>query len=91
LRHKLAGKYWEVKYVPNLGSRGLCDPPTKKNKTVTIWQGLKGQELMEVLLHELIHCVMYRELDEDFVTEVADDISRAIWKELKAKGYLKDD
>lgn len=91
MRHKIRGRFWNVKYVPNLGSRGHCDPPTKKNKEIIIWQGLRGQELMEVLLHEMIHCVMFNELDEDFVTEIADDISRAIWKELNAKGYLKDD
>lgn len=84
------GKFWNLKYVPNLSSRGYCDPPEKKNKAIVIWQGLKGQELLEVLLHEMLHSLAFKAFSEEFVTEAADDMSRAIWKELKAKGYLQE-
>jgi hypothetical protein len=91
LRHKLAGKYWDVVYVPNLSSRGKCDPPEKKGKKITVHMSMRGQELMEILIHECLHGIWFKGFSEEFVTEAADDISRLIWKELKAKGYLKHD
>lgn len=91
MRHKIRGKMWNVRYAPNLKDRGHCDPPDKKNKSIIIKQGLKGQELMELLIHEMLHCLLFLELDEDFVVMAADDISRALWKELKAKGYIVDE
>ena len=84
------GKFWNLRYVPQLSLRGYCDSPENKNKEIVIWQGLKGQELLEVLVHEMLHACAYKALSEEFVTEAADDISRAIWKELKAKGYLQE-
>jgi hypothetical protein len=90
MKHKIRGKIWNIKYASNMKNRGYCDPPDKKNKSITIKKNLKGQELMEVLLHECLHAVLHHELDEDYVLTVADDISRAIWKELKAKGYINE-
>lgn len=90
MKHKIRGKMWNIKYASNMKNRGYCDPPDKKNKSITIKKNLKGQELMEVLLHEMLHGILFAELDEQFVTMIADDISRALWKELKAKGYINE-
>lgn len=89
MRHKIRGKIWNVRYVPNMINRGSCDHPNSKNKSITIKQGLKGVELMEVLLHEMLHSCAW-DLDEEVITEMADDISRALWKELKSKGYISE-
>lgn len=90
MRHKILGKIWNVRYAPNLKDRGHCDPPDKKNKSIIIKQGLKGEELMEVLIHELLHSCWFKGFSEEVVTEMAEDISRAVWKEMKAKGYIND-
>jgi hypothetical protein len=81
MRHKIRGKMWNVRRVPNLGNaRGSCDPPTKPNKEIKILSSLRGQEFLEVLLHEILHAALW-DLDEEAVSETAEDAARAIWRE----------
>ena len=81
MRHKIRGKMWNVRRVPNLGNaRGSCDPPTKPNKEIKILSSLRGQEFLEVLLHEILHAALW-DLDEQAVSETAEDAARAIWRE----------
>jgi hypothetical protein len=72
---------WEFVRVPRLknGDRGECDPPTKKNKQIRILKRLKGEELLEVRIHEIIHAGLW-DIDEDAVAELSRDAARAIWK-----------
>jgi hypothetical protein len=85
MRHKIRGKIWNVRRVPNLGNaRGSCDPPTKPNKEIKILSSLRGQEFLEVLLHEILHAALW-DLDEEAVSETAEDAARAIWREWNEK------
>ena len=85
MRHKIRGKMWNVRRVPNLGNaRGSCDPPTKPNKEIKILSSLRGQEFLEVLLHEILHAALW-DLDEQAVSETAEDAARAIWREFNEK------
>jgi hypothetical protein len=85
MRHKIRGKMWNVRRVPNLGNaRGSCDPPTKPNKEIKILSSLRGQEFLEVLLHEILHAALW-DLDEQAVSETAEDAARAIWREWNEK------
>jgi hypothetical protein len=85
MRHKIRGKMWNVRRVPNLGNaRGSCDPPTKPNKEIKILSSLRGQEFLEVLLHEILHAALW-DLDEEAVSETAEDAARAIWREFNEK------
>ena len=82
MRHKIRGKMWNVRRVPNLGNaRGSCDPPKKPNKEIKLLSSLRGQELLEVLLHEILHAALW-DLDEQAIEETAADAARAIWKEM---------
>ena len=83
MKHKLRGKMWEVERVARLpgGERGMCDQPNTPNKRIQILKRLKGEELLEVLLHEALHACMW-DLDEEAVAELATDTSRMIWREL---------
>jgi len=68
--------------VSNLGNaRGSCDPPTKPNKEIKILSSLKGQEKLEVMLHEILHAALW-DLDEQAIDETAADAARALWKEM---------
>jgi hypothetical protein len=84
-RHKIRGKIWNVRRVPNLGNaRGSCDPPTKPNKEIKILSSLRGQELVEVLIHEGLHAAFW-DIDESVIEQVADDLARLLVKETQAK------
>lgn len=75
-----------MRRVSNLGNaRGSCDPPTKPNKEIRIISSLKGQELLEVMLHEILHAALW-DLDEQAIEETAEDAARAIWKEMFLEG-----
>ena len=68
--------------MSNLGNaRGSCDPPTKPNKEIKILSSLKGQEKLEVMLHEILHAALW-DLDEQAIDETAADAARALWKEM---------
>jgi hypothetical protein len=88
MRHKIRGKIWNVRRVPNLGkfldlgqTRGSCDPPDKKNKEIKILSSLRGQELIEVLIHEGLHAAFW-DIDETVIEQVADDLARLLAKEI---------
>lgn len=79
MRIKIRGKIWEVVYPTNMRHRGLCDAPDTKNKKIRILAALRGEERLEVLIHEFLHAAGWH-IDESFVTEFAADVARGLWK-----------
>ena len=75
----VAGKRWRLRFVPSLAARGECDPPSTTGKELRIRTALAGEELLEVLLHELLHAAGWP-LDEAFVAGFAADAARVLWK-----------
>lgn len=57
--------------------RGKCDPPDAKDRTIRVDSRLEGQELMEVLLHEITHAASWP-IDEDFIAQFARDAARIL-------------
>jgi len=83
MRHKIRGRFWQVRKVPFLGKKlGDCDAPQTKNKQIRILSSLEGQERLRVLLHESLHAGLW-DLDEEVIEELSSDIARLIWKEIK--------
>jgi len=78
MRIKIRGKVWEVVYPTNMTHRGLCDAPESKNKKIRILASLRGEERLEVLIHEMLHAAAWHHLDETFVTDCAADVARAL-------------
>lgn len=77
-RVTINGKRWNLRRVPYLGNkRGDCDSPDTPHKEIRILSGLKGQELLEVLLHELLHAADWTK-DESFVENVARDMAKVV-------------
>lgn len=90
MRIRILGKFWALRLVPTLGSadspkRGDCDSPGSANKSVRILSGLRGEERLEVLIHEMLHAADWHR-SEEWVNEVAKDISRALTR----LGYTND-
>lgn len=75
------GKHWNLRFVPTLGKRKLadCDPPTRPGKEIRIAAGLKDQERLEAIAHEITHASNWS-LDEAHVTQFARDLARVLWK-----------
>jgi hypothetical protein len=80
-RHKIRGKVWDVRYVPNMEMDGWCDSPETKGKQIRIAKRCKGLRRLVVLLHEGIHAGLW-DLDESVVEELAEDLGRLIWREM---------
>lgn len=79
MRIKVLGKVWCLRFAPNMANRGDCDEPDQRDKEIRIASNLRGEERLEVLLHELVHAADWN-LDESFVGQFASDAARALWR-----------
>lgn len=80
MRVRMLGKHWRLRFVPNLGpNRGDCDPPDRQAKEIRVAAGLRGEERLEVLIHELSHAAGWH-IAEEFVERFAADAARALWR-----------
>ena len=79
MRIQMLGKRWRLRHAPNLAARGDCDPPTQPRKEIRILSTLRGEEQLEVILHELVHVAGWH-LDESFVEQFAVDAARTLWR-----------
>ena len=87
MRVKILGKYWNLRFVPNMGDKnGECDAPQTARREIRIQAGLRGQALIAAIIHEALHAGNWH-LDEEFVTEFSEDASRllrhkSIWERI---------
>jgi hypothetical protein len=82
MRLTILNRRWWLRFVRRIDkedSRGECDPPDKPNKEIRVLDKLSGEERLEVLIHEQIHCAGWH-LDEQFVTQFAADLARNLTK-----------
>lgn len=50
-----------------------------EEKTIRIADNLRGKELMDTVIHEMLHAADYYK-DEEWVEKVASDITRLLWR-----------
>lgn len=75
-RITIRGKRWKLIFGKTAkGIDGLCD---LEAKTITVNDRLKGERLLDVLLHEILHAAHW-DLDEAAVAETATDAARIAW------------
>jgi len=55
MRIRVLNRFWNLRFAPNLANRGDCDPPDKRGKEIRISTALRGEERLEVVIHELVH------------------------------------
>lgn len=79
MRIKIMGKYWELRFVPNLKNHGDIDPPSKPKKAIRIKSTLVGAIELETIIHEIVHAGNWH-LDEEFVEPFCHDLARILWK-----------
>lgn len=80
----LCGKRWTLRHLTLSDASGECDGPHIRNKEIRIDNRLRGQEQLEVYIHEAMHAIDWK-LDEEHVTTSSHDLARMLWK----LGYRK--
>lgn len=87
MRIKILGRYWNLRFVSNLGSNnGTCDSPQAKNKEIRVQAGLKEKDELEICCHEFFHACNWHTFSEEFVDQTAKDLSHMLWR----LGYRKE-
>jgi hypothetical protein len=79
MRVKLLGRWWGLRFVPNLRDDGACDPPTLKGKEIRVKSTLTGVDRLETVIHEMVHAAGWH-LDEPFTEQFAHDAARVLWR-----------
>jgi len=80
MRVRLGGRYWKLRFVPNLNNYGEVehgDTADTRIIRVRIRQG--QQEMLDTLIHEALHASLPL-LDESAVHATANDLSRLLWR-----------
>lgn len=73
------GRRYSFRTPTNFSHRGSCSNPTDKEKTICIHAPLRGEERLEVLIHEMLHASCW-DLAEESVERAAVEIARALWR-----------
>ena len=86
---KILGKHYSLEFVESLpgDTRGICDAPHVRNKKIRVLDSLQGEELIEVLIHEMLHGGLWV-IDEEIVHYLGKDLAKVIWK-LLLEGKIK--
>ncbi len=83
MRVKIAGRYWRLQFVERLPKMlGVTDNPKRKNKGIRIRRSLKGELLLDTIIHELLHAAQW-----DFGEEWIDHTATQIASVLTAAGW----
>jgi hypothetical protein len=81
MRVKLRQTRWTLERM-DLGPklRGNIDHPDRARRYIRISTRLtRGEEILEVLLHEFLHGCFW-DMDEEAITQAAKDMARALYK-----------
>ena len=75
----IRGRMWTIKRARLVASRGECDDPLGPGRVIKVAHNLKGEEELEVIIHEMLHAGLW-DLDESVVETMGEDMARALWK-----------
>jgi hypothetical protein len=77
MRVRLRDKYFKLSFerLPNTHD-GQCD---YHGREIKVRKSLKGERQLEVVIHELLHGCHW-DLDEQAITETAEDLARILWR-----------
>jgi hypothetical protein len=79
MRVRLGGRYWQLRFVPNLNNYGEVEHGDTADTRIIRVRIKQGQEeMLDTLIHEAMHAAR-PELDEDAVATASRDIARLLW------------
>lgn len=73
-RYKL--RFADLRHTEN---KGDVDPPNAVDKEIRLDRSLRGEELLEILIHECLHIYDWKK-DESYVDKEAKELARIIWR-----------
>lgn len=79
----LGGRRWRVvdgDASLDENDRGTCDPPDRKAKKIRIAPDLKGEEHLEVAIHEALHALSWHQFDESWVDQSGKELARVLYR-----------
>jgi hypothetical protein len=80
MRVRLGGRYWELRFVPNLRNDGEVDfGMNLESRIIRVRLGQSAEDMLDTIVHEALHASR-PELDEDAVTKTANDVSRLLYR-----------
>ena len=83
MRLKLCGRFWKLVFQRGFRKRsgcvGICEAPHIKRKRTIVDADVKGELLLEVLIHEQLHACFWN-IDEEDISQAANDIARNLTK-----------
>lgn len=81
----IRGKAWTLLTKRMKDFDGLFDHPGTPGKEIWIHPSLKGEQMLETLIHEMLHAA-FPDIAEESVTESAKDLAIVLWE----LGYSAD-
>lgn len=79
----ILGKRWELKFLDGRkmpDALGACEPPDSPRKEIRVRKNLQGVEMLDTLIHEMLHSADWTKDEHDWIQPVAEDIARTLWK-----------
>lgn len=85
------GKYWTLTTASLRGVDGWAenDPKTPR-KHIWIADTTKGRDLLDVIIHELLHCAI-PQWTEDAILQLASELTKILWDLGYRSAELGDD
>ena len=89
MRARLRGRYWNLVRARNLEARGDIDSSSTAGKKIRVNTKVENEteELLEVIIHECLHGMVW-DLSEETVQESAVDLAKILYK-LGARIHLE--
>lgn len=79
MRLKILKRWWILEWVKGFKLKGECDAPTTNGKKIRIKSEIKGELLLDTLIHEQLHAAAW-DMSEEWVNDTATDIARNLWR-----------
>ena len=72
MRVKILDKFWNLEFakISNKDDNGCCDAPDKPGKKLKVRRSLRGEKVVEIVLHETHHAADWFK-DEEWVEDLA--------------------
>lgn len=83
MRIKILGKVWNLRFIDARklpDALGACESPDSPQKEILVRKNLQGVEMLDVLIHEMLHAADWTKDEQDWIEPVATSIADALWK-----------
>ena len=94
MRISILGKHWTLKFVDARtmpDARGACESPDSPHKEIRVRKNLRGEEMLEVIIHEFLHAADWSKDEHDWIEPVAETLANLLYRKLGYRRKGTDD